>query len=152
MNEIAPVVVLVTTERRNILPPGQTVDAGCIRRTVRQNHSAGSVGGCNRSAGSCLHYSVGHSLCFNCSARGRSVGRWRAAGRREQLGIETDAGLFIDDFGSVDTNVSRKDCVGLCFVRLRVIYMITPLQTVLILSNKKLFPERDCDISRSHCN
>lgn len=74
MNEIARIVAMVTTERRNIFPPCQTVIAGCIRRTVRQNHSAGSVGGCNRSAGSCLHYSVGHSLCFSCGARGRSVG------------------------------------------------------------------------------
>jgi hypothetical protein len=93
MNEIARVHAMLTTERRNILPPRQTVIAGCIRRMVRQNHSAGSVGGCNRPAGSCLRYSVCHSLCFSCGASGRSVGR-RAAGRREQVGIETDTGLF----------------------------------------------------------
>ena len=127
--------------------PCKTVVAGSIRRTVRQNHSAGSVGGPNRPAGSCLHYSAYHSLCFSCGARGRSVGRWRAAWRREQVGIETDASLFSDDVGSVDTNVSRNDCVGLCFVWLRVIYMIAPLRTVLILSNEKLFPECGCDLS-----
>jgi hypothetical protein len=46
----------------------------------------------------------------------RTVGRWRAAGRREQVGIETDTGLFNDDVGSVDTNVSKRDWVDLCFV------------------------------------
>ena len=46
----------------------------------------------------------------------RTVGRWRTAGRREQGGIETDTGLFNDDVGSVDTNVSRRNCVDVCFV------------------------------------
>jgi hypothetical protein len=32
----------------------------------------------------------------------RTVGRWRAAGRREQVEIETDAGFFNDDVGSVN--------------------------------------------------
>ena len=35
-------------------------------------------------------------------------------GRREQVVIETDTGLFDDDVGSVDTTVSRRDCVTLC--------------------------------------
>lgn len=55
-------------------------------------------------------------LQLRCERTVRCVGRWRAAGRREQVATETDTGLFNGDYGSVDTNVSRMDCVGLCFV------------------------------------
>jgi hypothetical protein len=58
------------------------------------------------------------TVCASAAVRedGPLVGRWRAAGRREQVATETDTGLFNGDYGSVDTNVSRMDCVGLCFV------------------------------------
>ena len=102
-------------------PPCHTAIAGCIRRTVREHHDTGGVGGCSRCYLLCLHRLPQCEPQLRCERLvGRFAGGWLkhtcVARRASQCYwasrlIQKLLQVYVATVGGV----SREKCVGFLF-------------------------------------